>query len=310
MSSSEYTDVDALSESESSSTGTDVNARESSKGSHESYDDSEYSDEYYSVCYDSSSSDVELPDWEDARKRARRDPFKCQKLNAKQRQYVSGWANSMLCRTGMLQRVKRFLQYDFPVMSDCSGAEGGILSLQALGVKVEHISSSEINCIATDWIARFSVLRSETDLLDEQAAKPFFAIVKTIGELRVPLYILENVMGIKRCLGEVTAELGKLKEYVRGMVQIDSKAIGDVVSRPRLYFIGIHRSVAAPGITSNEKLQKALDHILAKAKKNCTPPTPWHELLLDDPVQEAPIKRRRQTNFDLRYEKLGLAFGI
>ncbi|CAE7240041.1 nlaIVM [Symbiodinium sp. CCMP2592] len=234
----------------------------------------------------------------------------------------------MLCRTGMLGRVKRFLSYDFPVMSDCSGAEGGILALQALGIKVDHISSSEINCIATDFIARnfqprlfypdvcdrqlhrqnyrcgaliagfpcqFSVLRTESDLLDEEAARPFFAIVKTIGELRVPIYVLENVLGIKKCLPAVRARLGTLKEYVHGMMEIDSKAIGDVVSRPRLYFIGVLRKVAAPGISSNAKLQKTLDQILSKAKQNCTPPTPWYDLLLDDPDQEMPIKRRRQT---------------
>ena len=42
------------------------------------------------------------------------------------------------------------------------------------------------------------------------------------------------------------------------------------------------RRVAAPEITSNAKLQKAVDNINAKAKRNCVPPTPWHELLLDD----------------------------
>ncbi|OLQ08636.1 hypothetical protein AK812_SmicGene7853 [Symbiodinium microadriaticum] len=232
--SSEDTDVDALSESESS-TATDVGEIESSRDSHESYsgDDSEYSTEY-SVCYDSSSSDAGLPDWEDACKRAKREPFLCHELNKSQRRYLSG----------MLARVKRFLKYDFPVMSDCSGAEGGILALQALGVQVDHISSSEINCIATDFIA----------------AQPFFHIVDTIG---------------------------KLKEYVHGIMEIDSKAIGDVVSRPRLYFVGIHRSVAAPGISSNAKLQNALDSILAKAKNNCPPPTPWYDLLLDDVDQEA-----------------------
>ena len=64
------------------------------------------------------------------------------------------------------------------------------------------------------------------------------------------------------------------------------------------------RSVAAPHISSNGKLQKVLGTILSKAKKNCPPSTPWHDLLLDDPDPEVPIKRRRQTNFDLRYERL------
>ena len=68
--SSEYTDLDALSESESSSS-TDVSGRESYLGSRESYsaEYSEYSAEY-SVCYDSSSSDADLPDWEEACARA------------------------------------------------------------------------------------------------------------------------------------------------------------------------------------------------------------------------------------------------
>ncbi|CAE7698099.1 unnamed protein product [Symbiodinium necroappetens] len=269
--SSEYTDVDALSESESS-TSTDVGAIESSRGSPESYSggDSEYSAEY-SVCYDSSSSDAGhagLPDWEDACKRAKREPFKCHGLNKRQRSCVSGWANSMLLRTGMLARVKRFLKYEFPVMSDCSGAEGGILSLQALGVQaIDHISSSEINCIATDFIARFSVLRADTDLLTGNEVETIWSVLGFTRSFGFPFKVLENVMGIKRCLGAVQARLRRLKEYYHGIMEIDSKAIGDVASRPRLYCIGIHRSVAAPGISSNAKLQNALDSILAKAKK-------------------------------------------
>ena len=132
-------------------------------------------------------------------------------------------------------------------------------------------------------------------------------------------------------------ELGKLKDYYHAIMEIDSNLIGDVVSRPRLYFIGVLRTLnrlnllfplnskmcdpinkshdavqegRGPEITSNAKLQKTLDNISAKAKRNCDPLTPWHELLLDDFAadQEAPIKRRRQTKLDLRYEKLGLAF--
>ncbi|CAE7817646.1 banIM [Symbiodinium sp. CCMP2592] len=338
-SSSEPTDLDALESSESETTSTDVEGPGTSGSGYSGTSDSEYSE--YSVCFDSSSSDVALPDWDEACERAKRDPVQSQRLNRAQRHYVSGWGNSMLCRTGMLGRVKKFLNYDFPVMSDCSGAEGGLLALKALGIKVDHISSSEINCIATDFIAHnfrfypdvcnrtlqlenyrcgaliagfpcqpFSVLRRDSDLLDEEAARPFFAIVKTIGELRVPIYILENVKGIRKCLGAVNDELGKLRDYYHAIMEIDSKEIGDVVSRPRLYFIGVLRSLAAPEITSNAKLQKALNAILAKAKRNCTPPTPWHELLLDDSdaVQEAPSKRRRQTQLDLRYLTLGLAF--
>ncbi|CAE7252208.1 nlaIVM [Symbiodinium sp. CCMP2592] len=342
MSSSETTDPDALESSESETTSTDLEGPGTSGSGYSGSSDTEYSE--YSVCFDSSSSDAALPDWDEACDRARRDPVISQRLNRAQRNYVSGWGNSMLCRTGMLGRVKKFLNYDFPVMSDCSGAEGGILALQALGIKVDHISSSEINCIATDFLAHnfrprvfypdvcnrklqlenyrsgaliagfpcqpFSVLRRDSDLLDEEAAKPFFAIVKTIGELRVPIYILENVRGIKRCLGAVNEELHKLRDYYHAIMEIDAKEIGDVVSRPRLYFIGVLRSVAAPEISSNAKLQNAVNSILTKAKRNCTPPTPWHKLLLDDSdaVQEPPIKRRRQTQLDLRYEKLGLAF--
>ena len=61
--------------------------------------------------------------------------------------------------------------------------------------------------------------------------------------LRVPIYILENVKGIRRCLGAVNDELGKLKDYYHAIMEIDSKLIGDVVSRPQLYFIGVLRTL-------------------------------------------------------------------
>lgn len=65
MSSSEATDLDALESSESGSSATDLDAIEGSESGCSYSGSSDYS-EYYSQCYDSSSSDVDLPDWKEA----------------------------------------------------------------------------------------------------------------------------------------------------------------------------------------------------------------------------------------------------
>ena len=69
MSSSETTDLDALESSESGSSATDLDAIESSESGYSGSSDEEYSE--YSQCFDSSSSDVDLPDWKEACARTR-----------------------------------------------------------------------------------------------------------------------------------------------------------------------------------------------------------------------------------------------
>ena len=69
MSSSETTDLDGLESSESESETTDWEGQGTSNSGYSGSSDSEYSD--YSQCFDSSSSDVALPDWDEACERAK-----------------------------------------------------------------------------------------------------------------------------------------------------------------------------------------------------------------------------------------------
>ena len=84
----------------------------------------------------------------------------------------------------------------------------------------------------------FSILRRhKSRLLREAAAKPFFKILEVLRERKPALAVLENVIGIAKVKKKVLAMLVKLGCYIIIVVQIDSKALGVAVSRPRYYFI-------------------------------------------------------------------------
>ncbi|CAE7321413.1 nlaIVM, partial [Symbiodinium necroappetens] len=257
-----------------------------------------------------------------------RAPVEQQLLDPIQKHYVSGWGRTMLARTGMRNAVRRFLDYDLPVMSDCSGAEGGLLALKALDIQVDHVSSCESNHKAVEFIAKsfhpkvfypdvcdreldernygcvalvagfpcqFSRLRRESQLLEEEDAKPFFAIIETLKSLKLPLYILENVLGIRKCMHIIKPLLRRqLPGYYHAVLQLNAKDLGDVVSRPRVYFIGILRKYAGPTIGSHDDLQAQISYILRKAQSEST--FRWRDLVLEDASGEAeggmPSKRR------------------
>ncbi|CAE7786109.1 nlaIVM [Symbiodinium microadriaticum] len=325
------TDVDALESTDESSSATDLQAVDESYSGADSSSSSDgtLSESAYSQCFSSSTTSTDdLPNWRQIRRQALRDPVEQQLLDPIQKMYVCGWGKDMLARTGMKNAVRRFLDYDLPVMSDCSGAEGGLLALKELGIQVDHVSSCESNHKAVEFIAhnfkprvfypdvcereledvnygcaaliagfpcQFSRLRKESLLLEEEDAKPFFAIIETLKLLKLPLFILENVLGIRKCMKVIRGLIRKhLPEYFLGLLQLNAKDLGDIVSRPRIYFIGIHRRYAAPHISSNDDLQSQISEVLRNAR---SPPSfKWPDLLLEDVSGEEeggmPSKRR------------------
>ena len=163
------------------------------------------------------------------------------------------------------------------VGTDCSGVESPLFALMALGVDHQHLFSCENAKAARDVIAAntlpekaffsdvlasnvedapfvdlyvagfsckpFSLLHNRTKLLEEPEAKIFFAVVTRIKRLQPPVFVLENVTGIKRCMPRVMSEL-EACGYMVLVQELNPLHLGEPVSRPRLYFIGLRNGVS------------------------------------------------------------------
>ena len=63
--------------------------------------------------------------------------------------------------------------------------------------------------------------------------------------LDMPIYLLENVLGVRKVLPQIQDLLHKkLPNHLHSTVTINAKSLGDPVSRRRLYFVGIRRPAA------------------------------------------------------------------
>ena len=101
----------------------------------------------------------------------------------------------------------------------------------------------------------------------DKAAQPLFHIVDDMAEplgsimkhgpsavlcgkgleqrLDIPIYLLENVLGVRKVLPQIQELLHKkLPNHLHSTVTINAKSLGDPVSRRRLYFVGIRRPAA------------------------------------------------------------------
>ena len=74
--------------------------------------------------------------------------------------------------------------------TDCSGVEAPI-----------HVYVSGFSC------RPFSMLHNQSALLDEPEAKVFYGVARRIRMVRPPVFVLENVQGIKRVLPQVLETL-------------------------------------------------------------------------------------------------------
>ena len=119
-------------------------------------------------------------------------------------------------------------------------------------------------------------------------------------------------MGIMQCIDEIDDHLRKeLPDHYHAHVKINSRFLGDPVSRPRLYFVG----VARPGLSACKhsagfrmfevldgalkenscaqyhKLQKVLEATVKRAA--CPVVTKWPDLLVDLGHVPPPTSRRK-----------------
>ena len=183
------------------------------------------------------------------------------------------------------------------VGTDCSGAEAPIWALRAMQVPHTHVFSCDwkervrdfikatsppAGPIFADMLQRrcedipamdiyvcgfpctpFSTLRHHrTRLLKEDAAKPFFCILRVLRERKPKLAVLENVMGIRQVMAKVLRYLGGTRMYQVIVLPIDSLDLGEPVSRPRYYFLLVRRDV---GVLNDAKQIKSLVAAMAHA---------------------------------------------
>ena len=216
--------------------------------------------------------------------------------------------------------------------TDCSGAEAPVWSLRALQQSFEHVFSCDTSpqvrkfiaacspptkTIFDDMLSRdldtvpevdvyacgfpctpYSMLRShQTKLFKEVAAKPYFAVLKFLKHRRPALAVLENVLGLRRVIGKVLRDLEKLKWYYVFWMTIDSEDLGELVARPRCYFLLVRRdaSISSDVSAMAEFCQRCLkgtrapvqQHVRTRMFPNDSPEVQsWMKKAMSAPVRE------------------------
>ena len=117
------------------------------------------------------------------------------------------------------------------------------------------------------WNFRKHPMGQSCNSHSDKAAQPLFHIVDDMAEplgsimkhgpsaalcgkgleqrLDIPIYLLENVLGVRKVLPQIQELLHKkLPNHLHSTVTINAKSLGDPVSRRRLYFVGIRRPAA------------------------------------------------------------------
>ena len=187
------------------------------------------------------------------------------------------------------------------VGTDCSGIEAPIHALRGLGVDHEHAWSSEIAegprrvllantrpkgqvyrsvldsgsranskpCYIHLYVSGFSckpfsLLHTNTKLLDEPEAAIFWAVAKRIASVKPASFVLENVVGIRRVWPSILTALRCNGLYHVITCEMCPTDLGEPVRRPRIYFIGVRHDV---GLAGQQDLQQVIERAWAKIKE-------------------------------------------
>lgn len=102
----------------------------------------------------------------------------------------------------------------------------------------------------------FSTLHNKTALLEEPDAEIFRAVVRRIQCRKPPVFLLENVQGISRCLSEVLTALCCNGLYKVCTLHMCPSQMGEPVQRPRIYFFGVRADVSR---ATQPQLQQILE---------------------------------------------------
>lgn len=189
------------------------------------------------------------------------------------------------------------------VGTDCSGIDGPLWALRALGIQFRHCFASEVaaapcavllantqpEAFYTDILRRdisavpfvhvyyagfvckpFSLLHWKSKLLKDSNAKVFYACLDYIRQRRPRIFVLENVMGLVRVLPKL---LKLLRAAGGGYAVIALKTnpvdLGEPVQRPRIYLVGIAKSVARYGEAEMIKFATEVWKKMTEASQPC-----------------------------------------
>ena len=211
----------------------------------------------------------------------------------------------------MLDHGKLFESQPLRVGTDCSGVESPIHALRAMAVQHSHMWSCECGIATRKVISAnsppehalyadvqnsaeevvpyidlyvagfsckpFSMLHVNTKLLDEEQAKIFYSVVMRIRKTQPATFVLENVQGIQRCMDEVMQLLRDLG-YLVAVCLLNPTDLGEPVSRPRYYFVGVRQDVATVG--EEAVCQGIFDHVWRQLKSSSGPAAPLCKRLL------------------------------
>lgn len=212
------------------------------------------------------------------------------------------------------------------VGTDFSGAEAPIFALRGLRMPFQHIFSSDKAAAPKKFIqanARpqlffdnvltrnpvevpkvhlyvagfpckpFSTLHTGTALLQEREAKAFKATVRHLKKSQPVCFVLENVMGIRRCIAKVLRSLRSTGYYVFE-VPMNPRDLGEPVQRPRIYFLGVRCDVS---VAKEEKLavvaRRAWSGVVLARAGSGVQPLAWRVLPTEHPAVRRCQEHRR-----------------
>ncbi len=207
-------------------------------------------------------------------------------------------------------------------MSDCSGADVGIMALKALGFRVVHASSCDNAAGPMKWTMRnfqptmfmhdllcrdlgkheaalrdvpcyiagfpctpFSMLHNRTKLMKDPNARQFLAVVGAIKQLQPKVIVLENVRGILRCWRRVERHLTSCGPYFFHRVGLGPEVLGCNMTRARIYIVMVHKSVLRESLDNMARFQRFVDLKVACVKSafaRTGQAIPWKELMFDN----------------------------
>eukprot|EP00435_Cladocopium_sp_Y103_P069126 s117_g32.t1 len=227
----------------------------------------------------------------------------------------------------MFDHGKLFESQPLRVGTDCSGVESPIHALRAMAAQHSHVWSCECGSAPRKVISAnsppehalyadvlnsaeevvpyidlyvagfsckpFSMLHVNTRLLEEDQAKIFYSVVTRIRKSQPASFVLENVQGIQRCMDEVMQTLRDLGYMVVARL-LNPMDLGEPVSRPRHYFVGVRQDVA---IVGEEVAQGIYDHVWRRLKSSSSPAVPLCKRLLPSEhklvVENQSLRQRR-----------------
>jgi site-specific DNA-cytosine methylase len=85
-------------------------------------------------------------------------------------------------------------------------------------------------------------------------------VTETVREQRPTMVVLENVVGLKRVIDDVMAELNSIHGYFTMHIDIDPYTLGCPTARPRIYILMISRASLIDG--SDDAFQVQAENVL------------------------------------------------